>query len=470
MILFALPAEGQQRKTATRKKPAVTATRKRQTTKRSTAAQPASIKGLQSERDKIKKQIRQHEQRLRNNERDVKKRLQNLMIINTEIADKRKSIDTIKRAISALDLDIIRHEDRIDELNAQLEDKKQKYVKSLRYMHRNRSLQNKLMFVFGAKNFSQMYRRLRFMREYATYQRVQGEMVKAKEDELRRKHAELVAIKQQKDDMLNRDERERQALETKQTEQQTVVSSLQRQQKEIQNIIDVQRKKDAALNAQIDRLIAIEVEKARARAAAEAKRKAEAEERRRREAEKAASEQAARDAENSRSKSRKKGGRDTRESTSEASNREKASATIYKLDSEDRRISGSFESNKGRLPMPVAGSYRIVSHFGQYNVEGLKGVRLDNKGMNIKGQAGAQVRSIFDGEVSAVFSFGGTTGVMVRHGSYISVYCNLASVNVHRGQKVSTRQSLGTVGQDGILQFQLRRETAKLNPEVWLGR
>lgn len=470
MILFALPAEGQQRKTATRKKPAVTATRKRQTTKRSTAAQPASIKGLQSERDKIKKQIRQHEQRLRNNERDVKKRLQNLMIINTEIADKRKSIDTIKRAISALDLDIIRHEDRIDELNAQLEDKKQKYVKSLRYMHRNRSLQNKLMFVFGAKNFSQMYRRLRFMREYATYQRVQGEMVKAKEDELRRKHAELVAIKQQKDDMLNRDERERQALETKQTEQQTVVSSLQRQQKEIQNIIDVQRKKDAALNAQIDRLIAIEVEKARARAAAEAKRKAEAEERRRREAEKAASEQAARDAENSRSKSRKKGGRDTRESTSEAPNREKASATIYKLDSEDRRISGSFESNKGRLPMPVAGSYRIVSHFGQYNVEGLKGVRLDNKGMNIKGQAGAQVRSIFDGEVSAVFSFGGTTGVMVRHGSYISVYCNLASVNVHRGQKVSTRQSLGTVGQDGILQFQLRRETAKLNPEVWLGR
>ena len=513
LFVFAVPAEAQKRKTTTRKRPAVTTARKRTATARSAAAKPASIKGLQSERDRIKKQIRQHEQRLRINERDVKKRLQSLMMLNTEIADKRKSIDTIKRVISELDFNIIQHEDRLDELNAQLDDKKQKYVKSMRYMHRNRSLQNKLMFVFSAKNFTQMYRRLRFMREYATYQRVQGEMVKAKEQEVRREHADLVAAKQQKDAMLDRDERERRALETKQSEQQTVVSTLQKQQKEIQKIIETQRKKDAALNAQIDRLIAIEVEKARARAAAEAKRKAEAEAKRKREAElarkkaeaeaaarenarriaeakereerlkaeaqaasrksaaeKAAADRAAREAEKEREDAERKAARDAREHAKEVAEAKKSADMEYKLDSEDRRISGSFESNKGRLPMPIAGPYRIVSHFGQYNVEGLKGVRLDNKGMNIPGHAGAQVRSIFDGEVSAVFSFGGTTGVMVRHGSYISVYCNLASVSVHRGQKVSARQAIGTVGQDRILQFQLRRETAKLNPEVWLGR
>jgi septal ring factor EnvC (AmiA/AmiB activator) len=103
-------------------------------------------------------------------------------------------------------------------------------------------------------------------------------------------------------------------------------------------------------------------------------------------------------------------------------------------------------------------------------VEGLKNVTLDNKGINILGSPGAQARAIFNGEVSAVFAFGGTSVVMVRHGSYISVYCNLRSVNVSRGQKVSTRQALGSLGSDNILQFQLRRETAKLNPEVWLGR
>ena len=136
----------------------------------------------------------------------------------------------------------------------------------------------------------------------------------------------------------------------------------------------------------------------------------------------------------------------------------------------DRKLSSNFESNKGRLPIPITGSYRIVSHYGQYDVEGLKNVRLDNKGINILGSPGAQARAIFNGEVSAVFAFGGTSVVMVRHGSYISVYCNLRSVSVSRGQKVSTRQALGTLGSDNILQFQLRRETAKLNPEVWLGR
>ena len=85
-------------------------------------------------------------------------------------------------------------------------------------------------------------------------------------------------------------------------------------------------------------------------------------------------------------------------------------------------------------------------------------------------QPGASARSIFDGEVSAVVSVAGQLVVMVRHGDFISVYCNLKNVNVRKGQRVSTRQVLGTVGQDNILQFQLRRETTKLNPEVWLGR
>ena len=143
---------------------------------------------------------------------------------------------------------------------------------------------------------------------------------------------------------------------------------------------------------------------------------------------------------------------------------------VESMSAADRQISGSFESNRGRLPMPVTGSYKIVSHFGQYNVEGLSNVQLDNKGINIQCQPGASARSIFDGEVAAVASVAGQLVVMVRHGDFISVYCNLKNVVVRKGQHVSTRQVLGTVGQDNILQFQLRRETQKLNPEVWLGR
>jgi septal ring factor EnvC (AmiA/AmiB activator) len=145
-------------------------------------------------------------------------------------------------------------------------------------------------------------------------------------------------------------------------------------------------------------------------------------------------------------------------------------AEAEKFSTVDRMMNNGFEANRGRLPMPITGGYKIVSHFGQYNVEGLRGVTLDNKGINIMGSPGAQARAVYDGEVSAVIGYAGSMVVMVRHGVYISVYCNLKSVNVSRGQKVSTRQALGTVGADNILQFQLRKERTKLNPEAWLGR
>ncbi len=76
--------------------------------------------------------------------------------------------------------------------------------------------------------------------------------------------------------------------------------------------------------------------------------------------------------------------------------------------------------------------------------------------------------------MTAVFEMGGAKHVLVRHGSYISVYSGLSSVIVRKGQHVNTRDIIGTVAADDqgqrLLQFQLRRETAKLNPEAWIGR
>lgn len=497
------------KKTTTQKK----GTQKKTTTKAKATPQP-TIKGLQSQRQQIQQQIKEQERRLQNNKRDVKKRLENLMILNTEIADKRKTIDTIRRDINTLDGNIVILDNQLKTLSNELEDRKQKYRTSLRYMHRNRSLQSRLMFIFSAKNFTQMYRRLRFIREYAGYQRVQGEAVKVMQEQVAEARQELTAAKRQKNDLLYRDVQEQKALEGKQEEQKQVVSTLQKQQKTIEGIISEQRKKDIALNAQIDKLIAEEVARAKARAEAEARKKAAEEAARKRAAElerkraaaeaarrenerriaeakareerakaearaaarksaeeKAAAEREARAAENARREAERQAAADAKAREKEmAEVKKETKQETYFVSTEDQRISGSFESNKGRLPMPITGPYRIVSHFGQYNVEGLKGVTLDNKGINIKGQAGAQARSIFDGEVSAVFGIGGVMGVMVRHGSYISVYCNLSSVSVRKGQKVSTRQALGTIGSENILQFQLRKQVAKLNPESWLGR
>lgn len=394
-----------------------------------------SIKGLKNEQQQVKKEIATQKKKLASNEQDVQKRLRSLLVINSDIDAKKKSIDSLHLEVSSLEREIGNLNSEISRLKKQLEDRKDKYVKSMRYMNRNRNIQSKLMFIFSAKNFSQMYRRMRFMREYATYQKAQGDAIKRQQEELSLKKSRLAEAKKEMDTLLARGEREKQSLETQQKEQQAVVANLKKQQKTIKAIIEKQQKRDAALNAEIDRLVEIEVEKARMRAAEE---------------------------------NRKKG--TTNESASSAKSNSASPSGGFKIDAEDRRISGSFESNKGKLPIPIAGSYKIVSHYGQYNVEGLTNVRLDNKGINIMGSKGAKVRSVFDGEVSAVFNTAGVVGVMVRHGSYISVYCNLSSISVRKGQKVSTRQVLGVVGSDNTLQFQLRREREKLNPEAWLIR
>ena len=490
----------------------------------------SSIKGLEKQRSQIQQQIREQEKALKANQADVKQRLQNLLVLNSAIDERQKSIENIQKDITNIDGDIDILKAQLNTLKDQLKDRKLKYVKSMRYMARYRKVQDRLMFVFSAKNFAEMFRRIRFVRQYADYQKAQGELVKSKQDQVNEKYQQLEEVKGKKNVLLSKDKKERIALEEQQDEQKKMVSSLQRQQKSIQGIIAEQRKKDAALNAQIDRLIAIEVEKARARAEAEAKRKAaaeaaakkradelarkkaaaeaaakenarriaEAKEREEKakaearaavaEAEKAKredareanlraaadrrarAEQAAREAEAERLAAERKAKAEAERSEREIAEASKEQEEGMRMSTVDRMLSGGFEANKGRLPMPITGSYKIVSHFGVNTVEGLPGVTLDNKGINIMGKPGCMARSIYDGEVSAIFGLSGLMVVMVRHGSFISVYCNLKSVGVNKGQKVKTGQLLGSVGPDNILQFQLRRLNTKLNPESWLGR
>ena len=489
-----------------------------------------SIKKLQSQRNAIQKKIKQQEQALKANKEDVAKRLKDLLLINGEIDENQQHIEGIQKDIHHIEGNIDILKTQLSTLTEQLKDRQAKYIRSMRYMASNRTMQDKLMFIFSAKNFYQMYRRLRFVKEYAQYQKAQGEAVKAKQIQIDAKHHQLQQVRGQKNNLLYKGQQERTKLEANKGQQQNIVAGLQQQQKTIQAVIDDQRKKDAALNAQIDRMVEIEIAKARARAAAESKRKAElaAAEKKRREAEiarkkaaaeaaarenarrieearqremaakeaarkaaaaeqaarqaqreqaakdaataKAVAEQRAKEAEVARQAAERKEKVDAERAKVEITKVEEQQENMQKFSTVDRMMNNGFESNRGRLPMPITGSYKIVSHFGQYNVEGLKGVTLDNKGINIMGQNGCQARAVYDGEVSAVLSYGGSTVVMLRHGAYISVYANLKSASVSRGQKVSTRQILGVVGIDNILQFQLRKERTKLNPEAWLGR
>lgn len=416
----------------------------------SMAQSTRKIRELEKQHAELQKQISQSESLLQSTKKDVKSQLSNLTLLSGQIDERKKYIATIENDVNVIQREVDRLQVELNTLKKKLADKKDNYEQSVKYLYHNRSIQEKLMFIFSADNLNQMYRRMRYVRQYADYQRMQGLEVERKQRQVRDKQKVLVASREAKRKLLEAGQAEKVKLEAQEKERKGLLASLQKKQRTIQGEINQKRRSADKLNAQIDKLIAIEIEKARKRAEEEARRKATAE-----------------------------NGRNKKEGTNsntpaKGQNIPSSKMGEFKVGSEDRRLSGVFEQNKGELPIPITGAYMIVGHYGQYQVDGLRNVRLDNKGVDIRGKQGAQARAIFNGEVSAIFQYNGLSNVLIRHGSYISVYCNLQSVLVRKGSKVNTRDVIGQVHTDKegntILHFQLRKETAKLNPEIWLQR
>ena len=412
------------------------------------------IKELEGRRGELQKQIQESESLLQSTKKDVKGQMNSLATLTSQIEERKRYIQTINGDVERIDAELTSLEKQLRRLEGELRDKKQKYEASVQYLYKNRSIQEKLMFIFSAENLAQTYRRMRYVQEYATYQRLQGEDIMAKQEQVRKKKSELQQVRKAKENLLAEREAERAKLEKQEAEKKKLVDGLKRKQKGIQNELAKKRREANQLNARIDKLIAEEIERARRQAAEEARREAAA----RKKAEAA------------------KKGNTTAGGNKSASTSPTTKIERYNMTKADQKLSSDFVTNKGRLPMPVTGPYLITSHYGQYNVEGLRNVKLDNKGINIQAKPGSQARAIFNGKVTAVFKYNGLFNILVRHGNYISVYCNLSSAEVKQGQEVTTKQVLGTIfsdkadGNRTTLHFQLRKEKEKLNPEPWLNR
>lgn len=404
------------------------------------------IKELESKRGALQKQIAESESLLQTTTKNVGSQLKGLAALTGQIEERKRYILAINSDMDAIDRELVSLERQLNQLQKELKDKKTKYAASVNYLYRNHTIQDKLLFIFSAQTLEQTYRRLRYVREYASYQRMQGEEILKKQKQINDKRAELTEARKAKENLLKERENEKTTLERQEKEQKALVDSLRKKQRSLQSEINKKRKEANQLNARIDRLIAEEIEKARKRAEEEARREAAA----RKKAEKT-------------------------ESPSAAKPKAKP-LEAYTMNKADRELSGSFASNRGKLPVPVTGPYIITSHYGEYTVPGLRGVKLDNKGIDIQAKPGAQARAVFNGKVAAVFQLNGLFNILVRHGAYISVYCNLSTASVKADDTVKTGQTLGIIFSDGadggrtVLHFQLRREKEKLNPEPWLNR
>ena len=460
------------------------------------------IRSLQREQTSLKKKIANQEHMLKSTKKDVNSQLANLQVINVQIEGQQKYVNGIHAELTEVATTISGLERQLKLLEADLAVCKRRYQRSVSYIFHNRMQVSKWQFILSAKNFKQMYRRLRYLSSFSRYQRAQAEIIRQKEAQVQAKRNELLGVKTEKNRLLREGQAEQRKLQGQQQERQQVVNELNKRQAELQASIAQQRKKAAALDARIDQLIQQEI------AAAERRRKAEAERRRKAELArqaklKAQREQAAREraeakrkataAANAKKATAKNGAKtnnagtkttasgNTRSNTKRNATKtgtkprrtytesvETSTTPAFAENNADRAINNSFAGSRGRLPMPITGSYAITRHYGSYSVAGLKGVQLDNKGINITGHPGAQARAVFKGEVTAIFTVGGLYNIIVRHGSYMSVYCNLSSTSVRRGQDVQAGQTLGTVATDAsgnsTLHFQLRKETVLRQP------
>lgn len=415
------------------------------------------VKDLKSQKTKLQQDLKKSQNALDKTRNDVKKGQLNLRYLDKEIAVRVEYIHQTERELDSLErmVDSVQAEIRV--LDSVLTVKKEKYTRALRMAQAYRKVNSSLLFALSAGDIAQMYRRLRYTRQYASYERMLGEDVQVKQIALLEQQNRLLGLKSEMNRKMQILVEERARLSRQQVEQQSQVNVLQKQAKNLQKQVNEQQAKIAALQKKIEEVVAEEI------------RKAEAE--RKRKEEEARKKAAAAAAKNKQTPAQSQSSSKTQSKTSTSKSGTAASGSW--LTPEEKKLNGSFVQNKGRLPVPITGEYMIRSRFGS-NTSGHSNVVLNNKGIDYVGRAGARSRSIFDGEVTRVVSFGNMKIVLIRHGSYISVYTNLSSVIVRKGQKVKARDLIGTVADDGlgnyVLHFELRQERNILNPEAWIGR
>lgn len=434
----------------------------------------SKVKQLENQRKKALEEIEMTNQLLNETKKTARSSLNRLNLISNQILSRKKVISILNQEIGGIDSQINKMRREVNRLEQELKVKQKNYGKSAKGMYKRRKSQDKLLFILSADNFAQSLRRMRYLREFADWQKRQAAEIVVKQREIEEKRSALEKTRKNKQVLLGSRENENQKLQTEESSQKSEVQQLNKKQRDLQAQLKKKKQQADALNQQIEKQIAIEIARAEEEARI-ARQKAERER-----AEKA---RLAREAREIRKKQAAASGKKIVEEKEEPEPepepiRAERVAEVkggYAMTREEKKLSDNFAGNKGRLPFPVTGRHTIVGTFGEQQHQDLKYVRTNNSGIDIQTSPGADARAVFNGEVTRVFVVPGyNNSVIVRHGNYLTVYSNLSQVYVKAGDRVSTRQSIGKIftdtedGNATILSFQLWKEKTKLNPATWL--
>lgn len=411
-------------------------------------AQTQSRAELEKQRAEIQEEIAAVKRSLDQTKKNRKTSLGQLALLQRKLRLRESAINNINKQIDFIQGDITKSRDEIENLRKNLDTLKVQYQKSVVYAYKNRNNYDFLNFIFSATSFNDALKRIAYLKSYRNYREEQSRNIENTQQLLQKKIGTLEQSRKAKDEVLAKQEKEKQELDDERKEQAVVISKLRSREKELNKELTSKQKADNKLRASIKAAIDREIRLARAKAAEEEKKRRAL----------AAAEAKA------------EGKTVAAEPVKTEAATTKKSTSVFDDAPGGEIISENFENNKGKLPWPVdKGNIKIG--FGYYSIPNTK-IKGTNPGLTLETEQGAPVKSIFDGEVVSVFDVEGEFNVLVRHGKYFTTYGNLATASVARGQKVKSGQSLGTAATNadgnGEIEFLLLLETKNLDPGAWI--
>jgi murein hydrolase activator len=396
-------------------------------------AQTAEQKKLEQRKAQIQKEIKDLNSLISKENKKEKSALTLISESEAKIKLSEKLISTTNKQTRILTDEIYLNQIRINKMRRELVVLKEDYANTLVKAYKSRNEQSRIMFILSSKSFLEAYRRIQYMKQYASFRKIQGNEIRTKMAELEKTINTLESQKKEKITLVAQSEKDKAGLEKDRKEQQQLVKTIQKDKKKLNAEVQKKQKESKQIQQQIDAAI--------------------------REAIAAANRKTA------------KSSTESKTTTAAAST---ASSNKIVLTKEGKLISDNFKANKGKLSYPVAHGY-ISLPYGDTPHPFVKGYMQHNSGVEITTNPGENVRAVFGGEVSEIQIMKDTRKkiVILQHGDFFTVYHNLESVNVSTGDKVTAMQNIGTVAnnpvtKEAVLKFCILQNTSYLNPGSWI--
>src|SRR5690554_1999609 len=383
-------------------------------------------KELEEKRQAILEEIKQINSLLFQTKKEERSVLSQVEDINQRISATENLIRITNQQANLLTRNINGNIEKISTLRKELEEMKADYAEMVRKSYKSKNQQSRIMFLLSSDDFLQAYKRVQYMKQYAKFRKKQGEGIRAKTEELQALNENLIAQKKTKQKLISENEVTKKQLTEERKAQQELVATLKKDENKFTAQIRAKQKEADKIDKEIDDLIKAAI--------AEANRIANA---------------------------------------AKKDTKEPAAAGGFALTAEDKTLAASFSSNKGKLPWPVEKGM-VVKSFGTHQHPQFPNVTTSSSGVEIATEDNAPVRAIFEGQVMAIQVIKGANKVLfIQHGDYISVYSHLNSVSVKKGDRIATKQKIGTVGKSPtedrtILKFYIYKNKTKINPADWI--